>query len=96
MDPSAASFKVAGRKKGLRFFDADNEVLDGIRLVSSLFATTLLRIHKKCVNLRNELGSYIWDEKAAERGVEQPLKVNDHAPDALRYYAKTIVKVVRV
>lgn len=95
VDPSAASFKVAGRKKGLRFFDADNEVLDGIRLVSSLFATTLLRIHKKCINLRNELGSYIWDEKAAERGVEQPLKVNDHAPDALRYYCKTIVKVVR-
>lgn len=95
VDPSAASFKVAGRNKGIRFRDADNEVLDGIRLTASLFALGLLRIHKKCINLRNEISSYIWDEKAAERGVEQPLKVNDHAPDATRYYCKTIVKVVR-
>jgi PBSX family phage terminase large subunit len=95
VDPSAASFKIAGRKKGLRFKEADNEVLDGIRLVSSLFALMLLRVHKKCISLRNEIGSYIWDDKAAERGVEQPLKTNDHSTDALRYYCKTIIKVVR-
>ena len=32
---------------------------------------------------------YIWDEKAAQNGEERPLKVNDHAPDALRYYVMT-------
>ena len=96
VDPSAASFKVAGKKKGLRFRDADNEVLDGIRLVASMFATGILRVHEKCVNFRNEVGSYLWDEKAAERGVEQPLKENDHAMDACRYYCKTIIKKVRV
>jgi PBSX family phage terminase large subunit len=94
LDPSAASFKVAGRRRGIRFKDADNEVLDGIRLVSSLFALSILKVHKKCVNLRNELSSYIWDEKASERGIEQPLKVNDHAPDALRYFVKTIVRII--
>jgi PBSX family phage terminase large subunit len=96
VDPSAASFKVAGRKKGLVFRDADNEVLDGIRLVASMFAMGLLRIHKKCVNFRNEVSSYIWDDKAAARGVEQPLKESDHAMDAVRYYAKTVIKAVRI
>jgi phage terminase, large subunit, PBSX family len=96
VDPSAASFKIAGKKKGLRFRDADNEVLDGIRLVASMLATGMLRVHEKCINFRNEISSYIWDDKAAERGIEQPLKENDHAMDAIRYYCKTIIKVVRV
>ncbi len=96
VDPSAASFKVAGRKKGLRFRDADNEVLDGIRLVASMFAMGLLRVHKKCANLRNEIGSYLWDEKAAARGIEQPLKERDHSCDAIRYYVKTIIRAVRI
>lgn len=96
VDPSAASFKVAGRKKGLKFKDADNEVLDGIRLVASLFATGFLRVHENCINFRNEIGSYLWDEKAAQRGVEQPLKEHDHACDAVRYYVKTIIRAVRI
>jgi PBSX family phage terminase large subunit len=96
VDPSAASFKVAGRKKGLRFRDADNEVLDGIRLVASMFATGTLRVHERCINLRNEIASYLWDEKAALRGVEQPLKEHDHGCDASRYYCKTIIRAVRI
>jgi hypothetical protein len=27
----------------------------------------------------------VWDPKAALRGEEKPLKVDDHGPDALRY-----------
>ena len=29
--------------------------------------------------------SYSWDDKAALRGIEQPIKVADHGVDALRY-----------
>jgi phage terminase large subunit len=38
-----------------------------------------------------EMQTYAWDSKAAQRGEEKPLKVHDHAPDAFRYFAKTEV-----
>ena len=31
------------------------------------------------------MGTYVWDQKAAEKGIERPLKTTDHAVDALRY-----------
>jgi len=96
IDPSAASFKVTARGKGIRLRDADNDVLDGIRLVSSLFALKLLKINKdKCPNVLAEISSYIWDEKAAKIGKEQPIKAMDHAMDASRYFCKTIIKAIR-
>lgn len=91
LDPSALSFKTELRKRGLRVKDADNEKLDGIRVTSALFATRKLLIHERCKNLIAELQGYIWDEKAAERGVEQPVDVNNHACDALRYFCKTMI-----
>lgn len=91
LDPSALSFKTELRKRGLRVKDADNEVLDGIRVTASLFASKKLRIHERCKRLIDELQGYIWDEKAQQRGVEQPVKVKDHACDALRYYCKTMI-----
>lgn len=95
LDPSAASFKVALRNRGIRVKDADNDVLDGIRLVSSLLHTKKLKINKtKCPNLVKELSAYVWDEKATLRGVEQPVKDNDHCCDALRYLCKTIIRRV--
>jgi len=101
IDPSAASFKVALRKRGIKVRDADNNVEDGIRLVSSLMrminpktGKPYLMINKRCKNLITEMYSYVWDEKASERGVEQPVKAFDHCQDALRYFCKTIVKYI--
>jgi PBSX family phage terminase large subunit len=95
IDPSAASFKAAARNKGVRFRDADNDVLDGIHLTASLFSLSILKINKdKCPTLIAEIASYIWDEKASERGEEKPVKVFDHAVDALRYAVKTIVRYI--
>lgn len=91
LDPSALSFKTELRKRGLRVKEADNEVLDGIRMTASLFASRRLLVHERCKRLIAELQGYIWDEKAALRGVEQPVKVNDHACDALRYFCKTVI-----
>ena len=39
----------------------------------------------------DEFQSYVWDEKAARMGKEQPVKSNDHACDALRYYVHTML-----
>lgn len=32
-----------------------------------------------------EIQSYAWDPKAAEKGIDEPVKLDDHAVDALRY-----------
>ena len=92
MDPSAASFKLVVRNAGLRVQDADNEVNDGIRMTAMMMNKGKLRINRRCKNLREELQGYAWDEQAAKRGEEKPLKVRDHGCDALRYYVKTRVK----
>jgi PBSX family phage terminase large subunit len=91
LDPSAASFKIELRNRGYRVKDADNDVRNGISKVSTMFALGKLLINKKCRFLINELLGYIWDEKAAERGDERPVKANDHACDALRYGIATVV-----
>ncbi|MBX4266555.1 PBSX family phage terminase large subunit [Clostridium estertheticum] len=96
IDPSAASFKIAARRKGIRLKDANNDVLDGIRLVASLLSLKLLKVNKnKCPNFVSERSAYIWDEKAAKIGEEKPIKAHDHAMDAIRYFCKTIIKVIR-
>ncbi|WP_435109941.1 PBSX family phage terminase large subunit [Nocardiopsis synnemataformans] len=86
IDPSAASFSTQlwnDQVPGVA--NAANEVLDGIRTVSSLFALDRLRIHRSCTGLINELPGYSWDDKAAEKGEDRPIKVDDHSADALRY-----------
>lgn len=91
IDPSALSFKIAIRKKGFRPIDADNDVGDGIQLVATLLAQGRLHVCRSCINTRKEFSAYVWNDKRAEVGVEEPLKQNDHAMDALRYFVKTIV-----
>ena len=86
VDPSAASFIVALRRRGLYVQDADNEVLDGIRKVGTMLQRRTLLINARCSGLIGELGTYLWDDKAALRGEEKPVKQNDHGPDALRYF----------
>jgi len=97
VDPSAAAFKTTLRRRGLRIKDADNEVLEGIRMMSTLIAQRKLRVHRdRCPNFLKEVTGYVWDEKAVHRGVEQPLKNADHCMDAGRYFVKTIIKPRRL
>ena len=89
-DPSAASFILALRQRGVYVIQGDNDVLNGIRRTSQLFARRALKIHRRCKGLIGELQSYVWDTKAAQQGgVERPVKQQDHGPDALRYYVNT-------
>lgn len=96
IDPSAASFRTVLLNRGFRVKEADNSVNDGIRVTAMLMSLSRLRIHERCVNTLREIESYIWDEKARERGEEKPLKQNDHAMDALRYYCKTMISKWRL
>lgn len=104
VDPSAASFKIEMRNRGLRAketvdtINADNSVIEGIRNVNKLLTRRKIRIYKDaCPNLIKEMQSYAWDEKAIQNGgKERPIKVNDHACDALRYYCQTIIRPRRL
>ncbi len=89
IDPSAASFKAQLRRDlpGRRARDADNAVLDGIRVVSRALTGQNLFVHRSCRHLIEEFGTYTWDPRAQEKGLDAPLKENDHVLDALRYAA---------
>lgn len=95
VDPSAASFIVAARMRGYRVKEADNTVLDGIRQVSTMLARRVLKINKRCKNLIREILGYVWDDNT-RTDKEKPLKMNDHAVDAMRYWIKTKVNPRRL
>ena len=92
VDPSAASFIAELRKRGWMVKPAENEVLDGIRKVGTMTERRRIRINRKCSGLIPEMQSYVWDEKAVERGEEKPVKQMDHGPDALRYRINALPK----
>lgn len=96
VDPSASSFKLVLRNRGFRVKDAENDVLNGIRLVSTMLGRLKLRINRRCKKTTEEMRSYVWDYKASLHGEERPVKERDHCPDALRYIVKTIVKRIRL
>jgi len=85
IDPAAASLKIALRQADLPVLDANNDVLLGIKIVGKFIAGKNLVIHKSCKTLRDQMQSYAWDPKAADRGEDKPIKKSDHSCDALRY-----------
>lgn len=90
VDPSAASFKETIRRHGkFAVWDADNSVLDGIRLTGTLLKAGRILVHSSCKGFLSEVEQYQWDmEKTDEDAV---IKENDHAMDDTRYFASTIM-----
>jgi PBSX family phage terminase large subunit len=91
VDPSAASFITELNNRGYKTMKADNDVEDGIRLVSTLLNTEKIAFSQSCINTIKEFASYIWDPKAGDRGEDKPIKQHDHAMDAVRYFCYTIL-----
>jgi PBSX family phage terminase large subunit len=90
VDPSAASFiEQLHRDNTPSVMPADNTVLDGIRAVAGLFSADRLRVHRSATGLIDELPGYSWDDEAAEKGEDKPIKQHDHSCDALRYGIRT-------
>jgi PBSX family phage terminase large subunit len=89
VDPSAASFKAELGGRGFVVMDGNNDVIDGIRLVSSMLAQEAYTVDPSCTYTDQCYSSYVWDIKAQRRGEDKPLKVNDHECDADRYAINT-------
>jgi PBSX family phage terminase large subunit len=97
IDPSAASFKSEMVRRGIWHVDADNDVNEGIRITSMILNQRLIRFCRQdAPKTIQQMQTYAWDAKAAQRGEEKPLKVHDHCPDALRYFAKSEVPYWRL
>lgn len=89
IDPSAASFiEAASRVSMFNVIDADNSVLDGIRITASAMRTGKIKISSRMENWHDEAQGYVWDEKSIE---DTPVKINDHLMDSTRYFVKTVV-----
>lgn len=89
VDPSAAALIVELRKRGYHTQNADNNVLNGISDVCTMLNKKQLFFMDCCENTIKEFGLYMWDTKAADNGVDAPIKENDHCQDAIRYFVKT-------
>lgn len=91
VDPAAASFIAELRQAGYAVRGADNDVLDGIRHTAKWLNEGSLIFSTACKHTLEEFQTYVWDEKAAQRGEDRPVKVNDHCMDAVRYFVFTIL-----
>lgn len=95
VDPSASALMVELRKHGFHVREADNSVSDGISDVSTMLSKNLIAFMACCKNTIMEFGLYAWDKRATERGEDAPIKANDHAMDATRYFVRTMRLVRR-
>lgn len=89
VDPSAASFIAALKRRNFRVQKADNSVLDGIRRTAEYLKGGNIMIHRSCVDAIREFGMYRWDEK---KTVDTVVKENDHAMDDIRYFCNTVMR----
>lgn len=90
VDPSAASFIAELKSRGYRVRRAKNSVIDGIRTVGSMLSKREIFFSKSLTHTIAEFSAYVWDKDAVERGDDKPLKENDHAMDAVRYFCATV------
>jgi phage terminase large subunit len=60
--------------------------VDGIQHTASCLQDGTIKINSCCKRTIQEFGLYSWDDKAGE---DKPIKENDHAMDAVRYFVNT-------
>ncbi len=88
VDPSAASFiTLIGRRSEFKVTPAKNNVVDGIRQVSSALKEDKVRICDCCNDAKREFMLYRWKEG----GEDTPVKENDHSMDDIRYFVTTVL-----
>ena len=96
LDPSAKGLqeeiKRACRDAGIpvSIRDADNDVKLGISRTQKALTFHILDISPKQENLIRELGVYAYDPKSIEKGKEEPVKIDDHCADSLRYLVQGV------
>lgn len=65
--------------------DAENDVKLGISRTQKALTFCIMNVSSKQGRAINEFGSYEYDKDSIEKGKEEPVKINDHCMDAIRY-----------
>lgn len=95
VDPSAAPLIIELRKNDffkrhcIKVIPAKNNVDLGIQIVSYLLNSRKFTLDPSCTRDVEEFGTYCWDSDKLEKGIEEILKMNDHAMDKIRYAVMT-------
>lgn len=90
IDSEAAGFRQQMQRLEMFSRLADKNVLAGIGTMASLTAAPgRYYAHTSCAGLILEKPDYSWDDKAAQQGIDKPIKTKDHSLDAERYGAHT-------
>lgn len=87
VDPSAASFIEALRRKGFAVCRAENDVSDGIRVTADLLRRGQMVLCRNCADCLREISQYCWEQRGDR---DAPRKENDHAMDEMRYFAMSV------
>ncbi len=91
-DPSEPMMTNKLQSMGLNVQNADNKVMPGINFIHSLFEVQkdgkpkIFIVSKNCPNFVKEINYYRYADRKEDKQVkEEPIKVDDHLMDALRY-----------
>lgn len=85
-DPAEADRIQILKNKHLPVYEANKSVIDGLNHVRQLIHEKRLFVFKNCVETIEEMSMYRYDEAAQDKEAkEQPVKLNDHLCDAMRY-----------
>ena len=88
VDPSASSFIQTIKRHGkFHVTPAKNDVVDGIRKVSTALKDGKIKICNTCTDAMREFSLYRWQNG----GADIPVKENDHAMDDIRYFVSGVV-----
>lgn len=97
VDPSAAPLIAAIRQRTpYRVRKANNDVIKGITRVATALSGDKVKICACCQHSRKEFYTYAWDDKAAQRGEDKPIKTNDHCMDDIRYFVSAVIYAPRL
>lgn len=89
VDPSASSFiTLIRRRGGYKVFPAKNNVVNGIREVSTALKRGDIKICNTCKDSIREFSLYRWGKGGSK---DIPIKENDHAMDDIRYFVSTVL-----
>ena len=94
IDPSASALRIEIQQLMPRLtpIKANNDVMKGIGRVQSLKTYNALVYDPSQTGLISENKIYAWDTKSIEKGIERPIKDNDHDMDSERYYVMSVYK----
>lgn len=92
IDPSASSFIETIKKYGkFKVKKANNDLNKGIENTGTALNLKRIMFDLSCINSIKEFYSYVWNDKLSDKGKEEPIKINDHAMDDIRYFVNTIL-----